>query len=114
MIVSAAMRLEARLAQMDACYARALSLAAALAEVPGVRVNPATPQTNMMHLYFDAPAESVMQRRDAIAERDGVWLIGGVRPAEIPGWSVTELYVGDTLVEHANEPVVAWLRTLVG
>ena len=114
MIVSAAMRLDARLAQMDACYARALSLAAALAEVPGVRVNPATPQTNMMHLYFDAPAESVMQRRDAIAERDGVWLIGGVRPAEIPGWSVTELYVGDTLVEHANEPVVAWLRTLVG
>jgi len=27
---------------------------------------------------------------------------------------VTELSVGDTLVEHANEPVVAWLRTLVG
>ena len=32
MIVSAAMRLDARLAQMDACYARALGLAAGLGE----------------------------------------------------------------------------------
>jgi threonine aldolase len=114
MIASAAMRLEARLAQMDACYARALSLAAALAEVPGIRVNPATPHTNMMHLYFDAPAETVLERRDEIAERDGVWLIGAARPAEIPGWSVSELYVGDSLVEQANEPVVAGLRALAG
>src|SRR6202040_4078922 len=43
MIASAAMRLDTRLAMMDACYTRALALASALAEVPGVRVNPATP-----------------------------------------------------------------------
>jgi threonine aldolase len=114
MIVSAAMRLEARLAQMDACYARALSLAEALADVPGLKVNPARPHTNMMHLYFAAPVEAVMDRRDEIAARDGLWLIGGARPAEVPGWCATELYVGDTLLELDNATVVAGLRELVG
>ncbi|MFI4974328.1 MAG: threonine aldolase family protein [Caulobacterales bacterium] len=113
MIASAAMRLEARLAQMDACYARALSLAEALAGVPGLRVNPATPHTNMMHIYLAAPAEQVLERRDEIAVRDGLWLIGGARPAEIPGWCVTEIYVGDTLVDQDNKQVVARLRELV-
>jgi len=114
MIVSAAMRLEARLAQMDACYARALSLAEALADVPGLRVNPARPHTNMMHLYFAASAETVMERRDEIAARDGLWLIGGARPAEVPGWCTTELYVGDTLLDLDDATVVAGLRELVG
>ncbi len=114
MIASAAMRLEARLAQMDACHARALSLAEALAGTAGLRVNPATPQTNMMHLYIDAPAEAVLERRDQIAARDGVWLIGGARPAETPGWSLAEITVGDTLVEMDNDEVAPRLRELVG
>ena len=113
MIASAAMRLDARLALMDACHARALSLAAALAEIPGVRVNPAAPHTNMMHVYFDAPAASILERRDEIAARDGVWLIDGVR-AEVPGWCVTEIYVGDTLVSRDNAQVVGGLRALIG
>jgi threonine aldolase len=114
MIASAAMRLDARLAQLDACYARALSLAEALSGVPGLRVNPARPHTNMMHLYFEAPAEAVLDRRDGIAERDGVWLIGGARPAEVPGWSVSELYVGDTLVELGDDEVAPRMRALLG
>jgi threonine aldolase len=114
MIASAAMRLDARLAQMDACYARALSLAGALAGAPGIKINPATPHTNMMHLYFEAPAEAVTERRDAIAARDGVWVVGGPKPAEVPGWCVSELYVGDTLLGLDNAQVVAWLRELVG
>jgi threonine aldolase len=114
MIVSAAMRLDARLAEMDACYARAISLAEALSGVPGLKINPAKPQTNMMHIYFQAPAEMVLERRDAIAERDGVWLIGGAKPAEIPGWSVSEVYVGDTLVGLGDDEVVPRMRALLG
>jgi len=114
MIASAAMRLDERLPQMEACYARALALAEALAGIPGMRVNPATPHVNMMHLYFDAPAEAVLERRDQIADRDGVWVVGGAKPAEVPGWSVSEVYVGDTLVELADDQVVPWLRALLG
>jgi threonine aldolase len=114
MIASAAMRLEARLAQLRACYDRALSLAEALSGIPGLRVNPARPHVNMMHLYFEAPAKAVLERRDAIAERDGVWVIGGARAAEVPGWSVGELYVGDTLVGLGDEDVVPRIRELLG
>jgi threonine aldolase len=114
MIGSAAMRLDTRLAMMDACYARALSLAKGLAGVAGVRVNPATPHANMMHLHFDAPAEAVLERRDEIAGRDGVWLIGGAKPVDTPGWCVSELYVGDTLVDMDNDQVVPRLRALLG
>lgn len=114
MIASAAMRLEARLALMDACYARALSLAEALTGIPRFRVNPATPHTNMLHLYIEALAGEVMDRRDSIAERDGVWLIEGARPAEVPGWCVTEIYVGDTLLDHDDNQVVPKLRELLG
>ena len=112
MIASAAMRLEARLAQLPACYERALSLAAALGSIPGVTVNPERPHVNMMHLYFHAPAETVMERRDAIAGREGIWVLGGARPAEVPGWSLGELYVGDTLVDMPDEMVVPLIREL--
>ena len=113
MVVSAAMRLDARLAQMDACYARAVGLAVALSGVPGVKVNPARPHTNMMHLYIEAPAEAVLDRRDALAEREGVWVIGGAKRAEVPGWSVSELYVGDNLLSLGDAEVVGWLRALL-
>lgn len=113
MIASAAMRLDARLAQMQACHARALSLAQALADVPGLKVNPDPPHTNMMHIYLEAPAERVLERRDEIAARDGLWLINAARPAEIPGWCVTELYVGDTLVERDDAQVVPGFRDLL-
>ena len=113
MVASAAMRLDARLAQMEALYARAVGLAAALSGVPGLKVNPATPHTNMMHLYFQAPAEALLDRRDAIAARDGVWLIGGAKPAEVPGWSVSELYVGDNLLGIGDAEVVAGMRALL-
>jgi threonine aldolase len=114
MIASVAMRLDQRLAQMDACYARALGLAEALSRVAGLRVNPPRPQTNMMHLYFEAAAEAVLDRRDAIAERDGVWVTGGTKPAEVPGWSVTEIYVGDNLLALPDTEVVPLMRALLG
>ena len=108
------MRLDARLAQMDACYARTLSLAEALSAISGLKVNPPKPHTNMMHLYFEASAEVLLDRRDAIAERDGVWLIGGAKAAEVPGWSVTELNVGDNLMALGDAQAVEWMRALLG
>ena len=54
-----------------------------------------------------------VERRDAIAQRDGVWVMGAPRPAEVPGWSVSELYVGDTLLELDNDQVVPLMAELV-
>ncbi len=115
MVVSAAMRLDDRLALMPAAYQRALDLAAGLRPLPTLRVNPAVPHTNMMHLHFDASVDTLLDARDDLATRTGCWLIDGARPAEVPGWSVSELYVGDRLLQvHAdNERVLPLFAQLL-
>ncbi|MBB6253786.1 threonine aldolase family protein [Nitrospirillum iridis] len=114
MAATAAMRFETRLSQMDACYRRALDLAAGLAGLPGIRLNPAVPQTNMLHIFFDRPAEAVAEARDAIAHTQRCWVAGEIRAADVPGWSVTELYVGDTLLDLDNAHVLPYFARLAG
>ncbi|MDQ2779806.1 MAG: beta-eliminating lyase-related protein [Pseudomonadota bacterium] len=99
MVASAAMRFDERLALMPALYQRTLTFAAALNQRPALRVNPAVPQTNLLHLYFAASVETVLQARDRVAVEAGVWLFDNVRPADVPGWSLTEIYVGGRLLE---------------
>jgi hypothetical protein len=53
----------------------------------------------MLHLYFAASAEAVSQARDELAEESGCWLFDNVRRADVPGWSFTEIYVGDRLLQ---------------
>lgn len=113
MVASAAMRLDERLAVLGACYERALKLAAALGGLDRLRVNPAMPQTNMMHLHFDDPADVIAGRRDALAARQGVWAINDPRPSDVPGWCMSELYVGDTLLDVSDDQAVAALAGLL-
>ncbi|MQR00604.1 threonine aldolase family protein [Glaciimonas soli] len=113
MVASAAMHFDARLAQMDACLQRAQALAEGLQALPGIRVNPAIPQTNMMHIYFDAHHDKVMAARDKIAEEEKHWVVGTVQAAEVPGWSTTELYVGDNLLALSNAQVLPYFKRLI-
>ena len=98
MVAAAAMRFDARLALMPALYQRTLAFASTLRRHPRLRVNPEVPQANLLHVHFDAPAEAVLQARDALAEEAGCWLFDRVRAADVPGWSLTEIYVGDRLL----------------
>jgi len=111
-VASAAMRFDERVELMPALYRRTLAFAAALSAQPHLRVNPAVPHTNMLHLYLDAPPEEVMDARDAVAEETGCWLLGGVRAAEVPGWSVSEFYVGDALLQTDDATVMALFSNL--
>ena len=112
-VASAMMRFEPRLALLGACYRRALELAAGLARVAGVRVNPALPQTNMMHIHFDAPADALTQARDALAQAEQCWLCGAAGPTEVPGWSVVELTVGDHLLGVDNARILPLFERLL-
>ena len=98
MVAAAAMRLDERLALMPALHRRALAFAAELRRHAWLRINPQVPQANLLHVHFDAPADAVMQARDALAEEAGCWLFDNVRPVDVPGRSVTEIYVGDRLL----------------
>jgi hypothetical protein len=59
-----------------------------------------------MHLYLDAMPETVADARDELARTTGCWLVNGAQAAEVPGWSMTELYVGDSLLGAGNERVI--------
>ena len=106
LVAAAAMRFDERIALMPALYRRAVELAEGLAALPGLRVNPSVPHTNMMHLSFDAAPEAVAEARDELARTTGCWLVNGAQPTEVPGWSMTELYVGDSLLRADNDRVI--------
>ena len=72
-----------------------------------LRANPAQPPTNRFHLYLHAPADAAIALRDQIAAETGCWLFDRARPAEVPGWSLSEIYVGDRLLAADHARVVA-------
>jgi len=99
LVAPAAMRFDERIALMPALYERTLAFAARLQALDGLRVNPAVPQTNMLHVAFDAPVDALLDARDRVAERTGAWLLNHAWVADVPGWSIAEIYVGDTLLD---------------
>jgi threonine aldolase len=113
LIASALMRLDERLAQMEALYQRTLLLAEGLNSIGGLRTLPRVPQCNMLHLLFDAPVEAVLDARDRIAEEQGIWMIGYAKATDHPGRSRTEFYVGDQLLGQPTQRVIALFQQLL-
>jgi threonine aldolase len=113
MIISAARRFDERLVLLPQCRRRAVELAEGLNALPGLSTVPEVPHTNMFHLYCAAPAEEVLEVRDQLAREEKIWLVGGVSDAEVPGWSKTELTVGDSLLSLPNEEVLPLFRRLL-
>jgi threonine aldolase len=112
-VASAAMRLDTQLAKMPAYRARALHFAAGLSTIDGVVVDPKPPQVNLFHAHFAAPPAELTAARDQIASEDGAWLAQRVGPGNTPGWSSTEIYVGDNLLSHDNSTVVPFFARLL-
>ena len=104
-VASAAMRFDAALARMPAYRARAIALADGLARVPGCVIRPAPPQVNMFHLHLAADAAALDLARDRIAREEGVWLANRFVALPTPGMAMTELYVGENLLD-ADDAIV--------
>jgi threonine aldolase len=113
MIATAAMRFDERLAILEQCFERTKALAKSLAGIAGIRILPATPQCNMMHVFFDRPREALLDARDKVAAEDGVWLLGWARDADTPGFSRTELYIGDNALEISDDHAADLFRKLM-
>jgi threonine aldolase len=112
-VASAAMRLDRQLAKMPAYRARALDFAAGLSTIDGVAIDPQPPQVNLFHAHFAAPPAALTAARDQIASEGGVWLAQRIGPGKAPGWSSTEIYVGDNLLSHDNSTVVPLFAKLL-
>jgi hypothetical protein len=99
------MQFDARVAAMPDYFRRTRWLYDTLRDYPRLRVNPAQPQANMLHIHVPVERDRLLQIRNEVAARRGVWLLNRAAHAQLPGASYTEWYVGDNLLALPDEEV---------
>ena len=104
-VVSAAMQFDQRLAAMPDLFRRTQWLYGLLRDFPALRVNPAAPQANMLHLHLPVGRDKAIALRNRIAKEHGIWLFGRVQNSALPDTSMVEIYVGDNLLNMPDERV---------
>jgi threonine aldolase len=87
--------LHRRLPLMPGYLEHARAIAAALADVPGVRVVPDPPQVPMMHLLLHTTQDRYAAAARRIAEQERVWVWPEVARTIDPGVQRAELSIGD-------------------
>jgi threonine aldolase len=111
--VAARAGLAQRLARMGSYVARAHELAAGLDAIDGVRVLPQPPHTNAFRVFVDVPHDSVEEATVRTMETDKMALAARWRAADVPGWAMSELTVGDATLDWAIDEQVAAVEALV-
>jgi len=104
-VVAAAMQFDERLAAMPACLERTRFLYDALRAHPLIRVNPAAPQVNMLHLHLPVSSERALAIRRTLAQQHGIWIFNRIATGVLPETSSFELYVGDNLLNMPDAKV---------
>ena len=105
--------LRRRLPRMPAYVDHARAVAAALAQVDGVRIVPDPPQTPMFHIHLETTAEAVVSGVRHLATDEGVWTWPGSWPADTPGFRKVELTVGEATLGFSPDDVARIVRTLL-
>jgi threonine aldolase len=112
--VTTAMQLDERIARMPAWLDHARALAAAIREVPGIRVLPDPPHTELFHVFLPMDPAQALIARDEVAKSHGIWLFGAARPSDVPGILRFELSIQDAALDvrpaEAAEAFAALLR----
>ena len=103
---SAAMRLDGQLAKMADFRAQARAIGTQLEAIPGLAVLPQPPQVNMFHLRFAASPEVVLNARDEVAERTGLWLLERAAEDGAPDRARAEMVFGDAARGLSSDEVV--------
>jgi len=82
-----------------------------LAGLPGVQVNPATPQSAMFHLHIELARDRLIQAVADYAEQHDVVVAPKPRAIDETGNSICEISVGRSTMEHPPEFWLTHLRT---
>jgi threonine aldolase len=98
-VVAAAMQFEQRLAAMPAYFERTQFLFDVLRDHPVLRVNPARPQANMLHVHLPVGRERALEIRRELARDHGIWPFNRVNYGMLADTSFFEIYVGDNLLD---------------
>ncbi|GAA2779563.1 beta-eliminating lyase-related protein [Kitasatospora paracochleata] len=116
-VLTALAGLDRELPRLDDCITHAKTVADALAEAPGARVNPDPPHTHQFQLWLPHPAEALDRAGVALAERDGIALFGAWRDAgPLPGLAMTEVTVAadalDWTPKEITDAMAAFLELI--
>jgi threonine aldolase len=112
-VVAAAMQLDERLAAMPAWFAATKTLYQMLAQFPSLKVNPAVPHCNMLHLYLPVSASRCNEIRDQIALDERVWLFSGASNTALPQQCKVEMTIGERFLAMPEEKAMRILQQLV-
>ena len=112
-VLSARAGLRKHLPRVDAYVARARTLASTLAAIPGVRVIPDPPPTNMMHVVLPGERQALLDESARIAHAEHVTLFKWLRATDVPGMSIVEVAVGEGAMALDDETLGRLFRRLV-
>jgi threonine aldolase len=110
-VLSARQALAERLGRIDAYVAHAQALAAALAILPEVVIQPQPPQANMFHMYMRGERARLERALLEVSAETGVWLFHPLRPCQVPGHWMAEWVVGDASLDIAPDATVELLHS---
>jgi threonine aldolase len=95
--------LRTELPRMPEYHARAVAIAAALREVPGVAVSADPPSCNAFAVHLEGDREGLIAARDAVTDARGLVLFENLAASAHPGAFLFELVVGPNTPEGAGE-----------
>jgi len=108
--LSARAGLRQRLDRFPHYHERALAIAAAIRDIPGVAIKPDPPQTHMMHIYLNGDRDRLLEASLALAREERVALFPWLRPTDVPGWQTFELSVGDAADALTDDEIAGYFR----
>lgn len=111
-VVSARQGLDERLPRMPAYHAKAKSLAAALAALPGVSVFPDPPQANAFLVTLETGGADLMEAAFEVAAESGFWMMERTWPAPGAGLGRFEITVREGAMALSDNRIVDGVRQL--
>lgn len=110
-IASARQGLDRRLARMPLYHEKAKAIAAALAELPGVRIDPDPPQANAFRVTLQADGD-LMDAAMQVAADSGFWLLDKPLPSPGEGLGRFEITVREGAMALSEAEIVAAFQAL--
>jgi threonine aldolase len=112
-VIAAREGLRLRLPRFGQYHERAMRVAQALGEVPGIIVKPNPPQTNMMHLYLRGEPERLKAAALDIAREEKVGLFSWLAPTDLPDYWSFELSIGDAAEALTDEEITGYFQRVM-
>jgi threonine aldolase len=113
LVLSARANLRRRLDKFAGYHERTQAVARALSGVPGISVKPDPPQTNMMHVYLQAPAEALIEASLEIARDERVLLFRRLLQTGVPGVAAFEFVSGDAIEALTDQEIGDYFRRIM-